>query len=246
MYSYLNTHNHKIKKKNGFFQMTIKHTNIFTNTKSYINNCLDDIFYSIYHTKPLPCFFLSYKFTYNGWELFCEPDFMALSLCEANPYKKIILEIKILKQLLLSNNFQILPIHLSLTIYHNSQQLVHANTLVLDGKGNLVIFEPKSTINNLVPGFKNFFFKSINQIAKKTNLNLRGYINPYANFQGINNDLCYLWTSWFEIICLLNHKRTITELTKFIKNIFLQIGENNHMFINSISNYIKEFRFLEL
>lgn len=238
MYNKIETINYVVNKKLNFFQpIPILPDYYIHNVQGLISECLDYISSDIFFINPFPCIFLSFRKTYGIWNLFCEPSFEKLDLCQSNPYKNIILEINIIKQLLITKNIKTFPIHLSLTIYENSNQLVHANTLIISDN-KLYLFEPKGSITRIVSDIKSSLFKSLQIIARKCNLKFIGYLSENLNFQGNNNTICYLWTSWFEILIMLNSKKKPEQIKNYMRKIYLSIEKVN--IPSNISGYLME------
>jgi len=193
----------------------------------------------------VPCLFLSFiqDLNYN-WELFCEQDFYQVGLCDRYPINQLILELKTIIDLveLEGLKLNLYPLHINLRIHHEGTVHTHANTIIMDFKNkDIYLIEPKGNFNNFLNylvNFNNSYHSLLIKLANKIKWSFRGYLVNNCNFQGSNNDNCYLWTSWFEITCLLNYMNNIKNLRRYFKHQYL--NKNNYPFCYLISHYLLE------
>ena len=236
-----------LSKKNG---ITIISVNKFTpinliNNKNNIHQGMN-IFWEERMSKILerddfPFLIMSFQRNNREWEWFCERDSLKLGICNKNPFSKFVTELKKLIFIFkLKNKNKIISFHLNLSIY-SFKLFTHANTIIIDlSKKRIYIYDPLGTINNLVPGFSYFFLETWRKISRKLNLEFSGYFTPNLNFQIYDYLLCGYWTSWMEILIVLNANISIDKFKKFIQKRYSYNLINPQYDIQVIGAFLKE------
>lgn len=236
---------HLYLKPNKPLIKTNQFKKIYINEINKICKKINDKYKIIPSLPEVSSLFFSFLQNLNGqWELFCENDFYQVGLCDRYPINQLILELETIITLvkLDGSKANILPIHINLRIHSNSIIHTHANVLLLDFKNkNLYLFEPKGNFNNFLnylPTFSSSYKNIFTKIANKLQWKFNGYFLNDCNFQGLDNDTCYLWTSWFEIICLLNYMNDTKNIKKYFRNQYIEY--RNYPFNYLISHYLLE------
>ena len=212
-----------------------KQLNIPYFRKNYIE-CMDK-YWSCFINKEdsYPCLYLNFLKEGSYWYLICEPDFESLGLCSNNNlYDQIDKQIrKFINQFKIYTNT--IPVHINLTLSDNLDTSVHANTCILDiSKNHLWIFEPMGSTLNYKSNFYVKYTRFWKDISILLEFKYKGFFLTECPFQTLDN-LCYLWTSWVEVICLKNRKKSITHLQHFfLKKYLLPHRE----YLNQFGNYL--------
>ena len=129
---------------------------------------------------------------------------------------------------LLFNNSCCIALHIGWTFYYNNNKITHANTLLINPKCNESwLFEPQGTILNFDIPIENVLKKRIYNILfninKNNNINYKGYLTPKCNFQKDNYNLCYMWTTWLELLVVLNPYLTPNNIAKYLNYRYTKI-----------------------
>jgi hypothetical protein len=238
-----------IKKQNTF-----KSVNMPNNLQMVRNNSEKIIYkkikniYGLHYKKIdiIKTIYLVFKYIQNKWILVCNYEERRVGLCN-NPIQDFIgLTIKEIIDMPMYKVFNCIPIHINLEfIYSDILRLNHANTLLIfKSTGHGYLYEPYGKLNNIF-----FEYSSLPELELETifrnifsKLKLRyiGYLTPQFNFQLDNDSYCFLWTTWVELILLINpliqEKKVINFFRKKYYNIISET--TTRMFILDFSKYL--------
>lgn len=232
VFNKLSTKNFIIRKsrgKNGILDIRARnHINIdytfnnfrdMANTRVMAENKLHTIYLNsaracsegVCSKYPITSIYLTFRYNRGQWNLVCENDELAVGLC-GNPIKHYAatqLDGAIRESKLLHQNACCLAIHLALTFIDGFNKDTHANTLLVNPKCMTIShFEPQGSLNtfkiNNVLNLTNSLTNSLRAICKGIGYNYIGYLTPNCNFQDDNPEFCYLWTTWVELLAVLN------------------------------------------
>lgn len=163
-------------------------------------------------TDYIPSIFTAFRVRGSQWEWFCEADTLRLGLCELDP-------VPLLSMLLLDSirtgtklfrGSCVIPVHLNLTLDTGDlQQHTHAMTLVVNTKFHTIwMFDPQGTLTQGSFLYGHTLDRAVtsllDRVSTKINYRFKGYLTPGCNFQTDNPIFCYLWTTWVELLTILN------------------------------------------
>ena len=162
-------------------------------------------------SNPITSIYLTFRLNSSNWHLVCTDDDLNVGLC-GNPILHYIagqLSGAIREANLLHEKSCCLAIHLGLTFIANNSVNSHANTLLINPKARSIShFEPQGKIINFQLPYTNklqtAIINTLQSISKENGYKYTGYISPNCNFQDDNPEWCYLWTTWLELLVILN------------------------------------------
>jgi hypothetical protein len=177
-------------------------------------------------TEYPPSLFVSFRLSGNQWEWFCEADTLRLGLCHLNPVPllSVLLTDSISTGKKIFKGSCLIPIHLNLTLDTGElNQQTHAMTVIVNTKCQTIwLFDPMGN-----PSFSTFpagngLDATVTQLLKRVsnhiNYTFKGYLTPNCNFQTDNPIFCYLWTTWVELLAVLNPWLTPKSLAKYLQH----------------------------
>ena len=191
---------------------------------------------NITNDNDFPFLMMNFYKKQNEWLWYCPIQSECLLFCQKNPLDFFILDLKsIISLIKLNKKIKIVPIHLNLT-FLDIKEINHANTIILDLENkSIYIFEPKGTTDNLVYGTMSNFIYYWKLICSKINWTFNGYFSPNINYQLYDNNLCFLWTSWIEILIILNKFTNLLIIKNYLNN---KYNKNILNEIKIIGNYL--------
>ena len=198
---------------------------------------------------PITSLYITMEYVDNQWKLVCDSDEKSLGLC-TTPIISFLgdkLYDAIEESKLLFDNACCHAIHIAWTFYYNNNKITHANTLLVNPKcNNSWLFEPQGSILNFNLQKSNALKTKINQIFREinnlSNISYKGYLTPNYNFQKDNYNLCYMWTTWIELLVVLNPYLTPQNISKYLDYRYKKLLKTQSLkkTMISFSIYIKE------
>ena len=168
--------------------------------------------------------YLNFRYNTNNWDLQCEKDEFNVGLC-GDPilhYAAEQLSGAIREAKLLHENSCCLAVHLGLTFNDTFQKSTHANTLFVNTNCKTIShFEPQGKLIHFnisqVTDLQYRVEDTLSKICKEIGYKYTGYMTPNCNFQDDNPEFCYLWTTWVELLAVLNPWIIPKNITKYLE-----------------------------
>ncbi len=200
---------------------------------------------------PITSLYLTLKYEGGTWRLVCQAEELEVGLC-GNPvihYASQQLEGAIKEAKRLHENSCCLAIHLALTLIDGYNNTTHANTLLVNPKCHTIHhFEPLGRLDFPVSQsgqLQHVLKSSLSKMSGKLGYRYAGYLTPYCNFQDDNPEYCYLWTTWIELLAILNPWQIPANLGKYLEYRYRKLrtrssrGEQALMFACYLKEIIK-------
>ena len=200
---------------------------------------------------PINRLYINFIYNNKDWILNCDSDEISVGLCKypVVNFLKSQLLVAILEADKLFPNSCCLPIHISWSFKYQGNIFHHATTLVVNNKcKTTILFDPLGTIVNLplidIYKLKNNILKIINIVCESNDYKFKGYITPDINFQDDNPDMCFVWTSWLELLVVINPWLTTSELKNYLRYIYSKwvIRQSRKLMITYFIDYLSELR----
>ena len=177
-------------------------------------------------SEYIPSMFMSFRLGSRGWEWFCEADTMRLGLCELDPVPLLgmLLQDSIQTGTRLFQGSCLIPVHLNLTLETGGLEIqTHAMTLLVNTRCQTVwLFDPQGSLatSSFPSGqaLDQSLLRMLRQVCQKINYQSKGYLCPRCNFQTDNPVYCYIWTSWVELLAVLNPWMTPRSLGAYLSS----------------------------
>jgi hypothetical protein len=259
----LNTSQYTFKKRkdNIFDVLPISNSNnnISIHHLSNVRLLAEEKFYEIFlllskycktNQCPLSCtthLYLDLEYHHNNWSFVCEKQTELVGLCSYPiPHfltQKLSKAIKDCNKLFRERHC--LAIHVNLSLKVGLVETVHANTLIIDKlKRKCWLFDPQGKLNMTnIPNISQLH-RTIHSmmllIGNKNNYRYLGYFTPTLNCQRDDHELCFLWTSWVELLVLINFNLKPSNLQSHLVS-QLQSNYNNKDFILGFHHYLQDF-----
>ena len=88
----------------------------------------------------------------------------------------------------------------------------------------------------------------LSNICKECGFKFKNYLTPDINLQDDNPDLCFMWTTWLELLILLNENITGSILAQYINFKYnkqlLRTSRKRQMIL--FANYLNEIKNLRI
>ena len=259
----LNTTRYRFKKHKNNIYDVLPISNI--NNNSIINHIsnvrllAEEKFYEIFlllskycqtNQCPLSCtthLYLDLEYQADNWNFVCEKQTELVGLC-SYPIRQFLTQ-KLARAIKDCNKLfterRCLAIHVNLSLKVGQSEIVHANTLIIDKiQRKIWLFDPQGKLNMInIPKISQLhrrLHQMLLLISNKNNYKYLGYFTPYLNCQQDDHDLCFLWTSWVELLVLINFNLKPLKLQSHLIS-QLQASYNNKNFILGFYHYLNDF-----
>lgn len=193
--------------------------------------------------------YMSLKYTYPNWRVFCDKEEQALGLCKQDIQASLVSQLR--QAINLSKTLHqgscCLPIHLSLTLFSERGILNHANSLLINTKCKRIgLFEPLGRISKFRLSQSQLLeyelHRCLSQLGKQLGYKFIGNITPQCNFQDDNSELCYLWTTWIEWLSVVNPWLTPAQIGYYLNHRYQKLRQrpSRRYLALMFANYLKE------
>jgi hypothetical protein len=198
----------------------------------------------------IPSLFMSFRLTGGGWEWFCEAETMRLGLCQLDPVPllSVLLNDSIEVGTNLFKGSCVIPVHLNLTLDTGDLRThTHAMTVIVNTKClTLWLFDPQGNLgaSSFPSGFKlqHQLDQILDRVCRKLNYKYQGYLTPHCNFQTDNPVFCFIWTSWVELLTILNPWMTPKSMASYLQRRYRNMQRDNSKrdTANTFGHYLRE------
>ena len=202
---------------------------------------------------PITSLYLTFRCNNGHWELVCERDELKVGLC-GNPiihYATSQLDSAIREANRLHENSCCLAIHLTLTFIDDFSSSSHANTLLINKNCRTIShFEPQGKLTNFslpyISDLQKCLTRTLNNIANKLSYEYKGYLTPYCNFQDDNPEFCYIWTTWVELLAVLNPWLVPSIIGKYLETRYRRLSNRSSRGYLAVmfAKYLREISYL--
>ncbi len=183
---------------------------------------------------PITSIYLNFKYHHHQWSLQCDNDEFKVGLC-GEPilhYAAEQLSGAIREAKLLHENSCCLAIHLGLTFTDTFEKHTHANTLLINTNCRTIShFEPQGKLNffqvSAKESLQSSVINTLTKISKEIGYQYKGYMTPSCNFQDDNPEFCYLWTTWVELLAVLNPWLIPKTISKYLEYRYKKLRVRN-------------------
>lgn len=206
---------------------------------------------------PITSLFITLRYSehgsihsYNGtWQLQCDAQELQLGLC-GNPVVHHLsekLHAAIRESRLLHTGDRCLGIHIAWTFESPNGVDTHANTLLVNARSHQAwLFEPQGRIRNgfrlvAIDALENQIHTTLREALRGSGYQYRNYLTESCNFQNDNLELCYLWTTWIELLVVLNPSLTPTKLAEYLRYRYRRLsepGQSRREMITMFAHYL--------
>lgn len=198
----------------------------------------------------IPSLFMSFRLTGSGWEWFCESETMRLGLCQLDPVP--LLSVLLNDSIEVGTNlFQgscVIPVHLNLTLDTDDLRTnTHAMTVIVNTRClTLWLFDPQGNLgaSSFPSGLKlqHQLDLILSRVCRKLNYKYQGYLTPHCNFQTDNPVFCFIWTSWVELLTILNPWMTPKSMASYLQRRYRNMQRDNSKrdTANTFGHYLRE------
>jgi hypothetical protein len=193
--------------------------------------------------------YLSINYESGKWFVFCDAEEEYLGLCNHNIQRSLVNQLRkaIQNSRHLHQGSCCLPVHLSLTLFTAGGNMNHANSLIVNTKCKRIgLFEPQGRLAKFPVAnswqLESELHRQLTSICRQLGYQFIGNISPQCDFQDDNQELCFLWTTWVELVSVVNPWLTPQQIGSYLKHRYRKLVKrpSRRQLALMFANYLRE------
>ena len=123
----------------------------------------------------------------------------------------------------------------------------HANSLIVNTKCKRIgLFEPQGRLAKFPVAnswqLETELHRQLTSICKQLGYQFIGNISPQCDFQDDNQELCFLWTTWVELISVVNPWLTPQQIGSYLRHRYHKLVKrpSRRQLALMFANYLRE------